>query len=96
MMQKRAYREKCGAKNKKKESVFSLAQPPFFFYPTVKKQKKQHKGSNSQRTNNGRGHISEAGAAPVQHQRAENKDGSVRAELTQAYIILGRENLSHS
>lgn len=93
MMQKRAYREKCGGKNKKKESDFSLAF--FFFYPTVKK-KKQHNGSNSRRTNNGRGHISEAGAAPVQHQRAENKDGSVRAELTQAYIILGSENLSHS
>lgn len=37
---------------------------------------------------NGRGHISEARTAPVQHQRAQNKACTVHAELTQAYIIL--------
>ena len=44
---------------------------------------------------NGRGHISEPCAAPVQHQRAQNKAGTVHTELTQAYIILDC-NLSQS
>lgn len=37
---------------------------------------------------NGGGHRREPCAAPVQHQRAENKARTVRAELTRAYIIL--------
>lgn len=44
---------------------------------------------------NGRGHISEPCTALVQHQRAQNKAGTVHTELTQAYIILDC-NLSQS
>lgn len=37
---------------------------------------------------NGGGHRREPCAAPVQHQRAQNKACTVHAELTRAYIIL--------
>lgn len=92
-MQKRAYREKCGAENKRKQSRLLPGSASFILLDCKKKKKRKGK---KQRFNNGRGHIREAGAAPVQHQRAQNKAGTVRTELTQAYIILRCENLSHS
>lgn len=63
----------------------------FFFDPTVKA-KQSFKFTMRY---NGRGHISEPCTAPVLHQRAQNKAGTVHTELTQDYIILDC-NLSQS
>lgn len=64
--------------------LFSLVQFPCFD-PTTVAAKQSLKFTCCY---NGGGHRREPCAAPVQHQRAENKARTVHAELTRAYIIL--------